>query len=75
VQHTPAGLAFAISKVMTLAVTAVLALWTVAYSLHHRRKGMRLAAAAIERDQANGTRPAASTPTAASGSSPVAAPE
>jgi hypothetical protein len=73
-QYTSAGLAFAISKVMPLAVTAVLALFTVAYSLHHRRKGMRIAAA-IERDQAHGALPAAGTPTAASGSSPVAAPE
>jgi hypothetical protein len=58
---------------MPLAVTAVLALFTVAYSLHHRRKGMRIAAA-FERDQAHTARPAASTP-AAGESSPVAAPE
>ncbi len=74
VQRTSAGLAFAISKVMPLAVTAVLALWTVAYSLHHRRKGMRIAAA-FERDEVRGTGPASDTPTAADGSPPAAVPE
>jgi hypothetical protein len=44
VEHASAGFALAVSKVMPLAVTAVLALWTVAYSLFQRRKGMRLAA-------------------------------
>jgi intracellular septation protein A len=72
--HTPVGLAFAISKVMPLAVTAVLVLWTVAYSLHHRRKGRRIAAA-FERDEVHGAGPISNTPTAASGSPPAAVPE
>ena len=61
--HTPVGLAFAISKVMPLAVTAVLALWTVAYSLHRRPKGRRIAAA-FERDEVHGAGPISNTPTA-----------
>ncbi|HUZ23346.1 MAG TPA: VC0807 family protein [Streptosporangiaceae bacterium] len=45
VEHTSTGIALAVSKVMPLAVTAVLAVWTVAYSLYQKRKGERLAAA------------------------------
>lgn len=44
VEHTSTGIALAVSKVMPLAVTAVLALWTVAYSRYQKRKGERLAA-------------------------------
>jgi hypothetical protein len=46
----------AVSKVMPLAVTAVLALWTVGYSLFQRAKGRRLAAA-YERNEVHGARP------------------
>jgi hypothetical protein len=51
VEDASTGFALAVSKVMPLAVTAALALWTVAYSLFQRRKGMRLAAAG-EREHA-----------------------
>jgi hypothetical protein len=44
------------AKVIPLAVTAVLTLWTVAYSLVQRRKGMRLAAAG-EREHARSAGP------------------
>jgi intracellular septation protein A len=43
VERTSTGVALAVSKVMPLAVTAVLALWTVAYSKYQKRKGERLA--------------------------------
>jgi intracellular septation protein A len=48
VEHTSTGVAFTISKVMPLAVTAVLAAWTAAYSTYQKRKGERVAAAAME---------------------------
>jgi hypothetical protein len=44
VERTSTGTALAVSKVMPLAVTAALALWTVAYSRYQKRKGERLAA-------------------------------
>jgi hypothetical protein len=43
-EQTSTGTALAVSKVMPLAVTAALALWTVAYSTYQKRKGERLAA-------------------------------
>lgn len=45
VERTSTGIALAVSKVMPLAVTAVLAAWTVIYSRYQKRKGERLAAA------------------------------
>jgi hypothetical protein len=57
VEHTSASVALAVSKVMPLGVTAVLALWTVGYSLFQRAKGRRLAAA-YERNEAHDARPA-----------------
>jgi intracellular septation protein A len=48
VEHTSTGIAFTISKVMPLAVTAVLAAWTAAYSTYQKRKGERVAAAAMQ---------------------------
>ena len=44
VEDTSTGTALAVSKVMPLAVTAVLALWTVGYGRYQKRKGERLAA-------------------------------
>jgi len=60
VEHASTGFALAVSKVMPLAVTAVLALWTVAYSLFQRRKGMRLAAEG-EREHARSVGPDGAT--------------
>ena len=57
VEHTSASVALAVSKVMPLGVTAVLALWTVGYSLFQRAKGRRLAAA-YERNEVHDARPA-----------------
>jgi hypothetical protein len=45
VEHTSTGTALAVSKVMPLAVTVALALWTIAYSRYQKSKGERLAAA------------------------------
>lgn len=56
VEHTSTGIALVISKVMPLAVTAVLAAWTVAYSTYQKRKGERLAAT-MERSEAHGAGP------------------
>jgi hypothetical protein len=47
VLHTSAGTAFGVSKVLPYAVTGVLAAWTVVYGRYQKRKGERLAAAAI----------------------------
>jgi hypothetical protein len=57
VEYASAGLALAVSKVMPLGVTGLLALWTVVYGRAQRRKGMRLAAA-HERGEAAGAQPA-----------------
>lgn len=56
VEYTSTGIALAVSKVMPLAVTAVLALWTVAYSMYQKRKGERLAAA-MESSEVTGAGP------------------
>jgi len=47
VQNTSTGTALAISKVMPYAVAAVLIAWTFGYGQYQKRKGERLAAAAM----------------------------
>lgn len=47
VLHASAGTAFGVSKVLPYVVTGVLAAWTVVYGRYQKRKGDRLAAAAI----------------------------
>jgi intracellular septation protein A len=56
VERTSTGIAFTVSKVMPLAVTAILAAWTAAYSTYQKRKGERVAAAAME-TEASGAGP------------------
>jgi hypothetical protein len=46
VANTSTGTAFAVSKVMPYAVTAVLVAWNVAYGRHQKRRGEAMAAAA-----------------------------
>jgi hypothetical protein len=72
VEYASAGLALAVSKVMPLGVTGLLALWTVVYGRAQRRKGMRLAAA-HERAEVPAAQPAAG-PAAAPVAVPVTAP-
>lgn len=57
VQHASAGVALTVSKVMPLAVTAVLALWTIVYSTYQKRKGERLGAAAMAISEVSGAGP------------------
>jgi hypothetical protein len=56
VERASVGVALVASKVMPLAVTAVLAAWTVGYSLYQKRKGARLAAAS-QRSEVAGAAP------------------
>jgi intracellular septation protein A len=57
VQNTSAGTALAISKVLPYAVAGVLVLWTVGYGRYQKRRGERLAAAAVARAGAQNAPP------------------
>ena len=62
VYHTSTGTALAISKVSPFLFAGVMVAWTVAYGLHHKKKGERMAAAASEVTEASPARTRSSGP-------------
>jgi hypothetical protein len=53
VYNTSAGTALAISKVMPFVFAAIMSAWTVAYGMHRKKKGERMAAASGEVTEAS----------------------
>jgi hypothetical protein len=57
VYNTSTGTALAISKVTPFLFAAVMVAWTIAYGMHHKKKGERLAAASGEATEASPVHP------------------